>query len=82
MAKPFVEIEVNNCKRYIKMQKITTIVLYFINHFFVLFDCDFRRRTTSETRKQMTLKRGQTHKKIGWWKRTKYSIGIVSIIMS
>lgn len=34
------------------------------------------KRTTSETRKQMTLKRGQTHKKIGWWKRTKYSIGI------
>lgn len=33
------------------------------------------KKTTSETRKQMTLKRGK-HKNIGWWKRTKYSFGI------
>ncbi|XP_078319410.1 transmembrane channel-like protein 7 isoform X1 [Crassostrea virginica] len=34
------------------------------------------KRTTSENRKQMTLSRGHHHKKIGWWKRTKYSMGI------
>lgn len=41
----------------------------------------FHRRTTSENRKQMTLSRGHHHKKIGWWKRTKYSMGIVSNIV-